>query len=126
MASKRPNYSRRYINTFAAAYTKDMTKQRAYTDGTYTVKGVYGTAKNPNGIIVTLQLADDAIAAVAVTPAGTHKTSIGLQKKFAVAISDEVVGRPIDEVHLDRLAGSSLTTKGFNDAIEKIKIEATQ
>ncbi|MDB5160222.1 MAG: hypothetical protein JWO99_485 [Candidatus Saccharibacteria bacterium] len=93
-----------------------------YTNGTYTAIGAY--AKGKNSIDVTLSLNDDAIESVEVVPMATVKMSLGLQKKFAIAISDEVVGRPIDEVHLDKLAGSSLTTQGFNDAVEKIKSQA--
>jgi uncharacterized protein with FMN-binding domain len=98
-----------------------MTNKK-YTDGTYQAIGTY--AKGMNSIDVTVGLNDDAIASVVVVPMATIKMSLGLQKKFALAISDEVVGRPIEEVHLDRLAGSSLTTQGFNEAIEKIKSQA--
>jgi uncharacterized protein with FMN-binding domain len=90
-----------------------------YKDGTYTETGEY--AKGKNSIIIALDLKDDTITTVAVTPMATNKTSLGLQKRFAVAIAEEVVGRSINDVHLDKLAGSSLTTQGFNDAIEKIK-----
>ena len=98
--------------------------QKHYLDGTYGAIGSY--AKGKNSIDVTLVLADDSIASVTVVPMATIKMSLGLQKKFALAISDEVVGKPIDEVHLDRLAGSSLTTQGFNEAVEKIKTQAAR
>jgi len=97
---------------------------KKYTDGSYNAVGTY--AKGKNSIDVTLGLSDDAISSVTVVPMATIKMSLGLQKKFAVAIADEVVGRPIDEVHLDRLAGSSLTTQGFNEAVEKIKAQASR
>jgi uncharacterized protein YlzI (FlbEa/FlbD family) len=98
-----------------------MTK---YTNGEYQVEGLYSGGKK--SIIVNVKLTDDAIEQVEVTPNTTIRMSLGLQKKFAAAISGEVVGRSIDEIHLDKLAGSSLTTKGFNDALEKIKSEATK
>lgn len=95
-----------------------------YTDGEYTAEGIYGGSKS---IIVKVMLDDDAIQDVEVTPNTlTIKRSLSLQKKFAEAVPDVVVGKPIDEVHLDKLAGSSLTTKGFNDALEKIKAEAAR
>ena len=93
-----------------------------YTDGDYTAEGAYGK----KSIIVNVKLDNDKINQVTVTPNTTIPRSLKLQTSFAAAISDEVVGRSIDEVHLDKLAGSSLTTKGFNDALKKIKIEATQ
>lgn len=95
-----------------------------YTNGEYTAEGVYSSGKS---IIVKVNLNNDAIQDITVTPNTlTIKRSLGLQKKFAEAVPDVVVGRPIDEIHLDKLAGSSLTTKGFNDALEKIKAQATQ
>lgn len=94
-----------------------------YTDGEYIAEGIYGGSKS---IIVKIHLDNDAIKQVEVTPNTTIKMSLGLQKKFAAAIGEVVVGQPIDSVHLDKLAGSSRTTQGFNDALEKIKAEATQ
>lgn len=93
-----------------------------YTDGEYTVEGQYGS----KSIIVKMELAGDAIKQVEVTPNTTIKMSLGLQKKFAAAVPEVVVGKPIDEIHLDKLAGSSKTTQGFNDALERIKAAATQ
>lgn len=93
-----------------------------YTDGEYTVEGQYGV----KSIIVKLALADDMIKSVEVTPNTTIKMSLGLQKRFAEAVPEVVVGKPIDEVHLDKLAGSSKTTQGFNDALEKVKQKASQ
>jgi hypothetical protein len=37
-----------------------------------------------------------------------------------------VVGRPIDEVRVSKLAGSSETPKGFNAAIEQIREQASR
>lgn len=93
-----------------------------YTDGEYTVEGQYGS----KSIIVKLELSNDEIKHVEVTPNTAIKMSLGLQKKFAAAVPEEVIGKPIDSIHLDKLAGSSKTTQGFNDALEKIKAEATQ
>jgi uncharacterized protein with FMN-binding domain len=95
-----------------------------YTDGEYTAEGLYAGKKS---IIVKVGLANDAIKHVEVTPNTPNiKLSFNLQKRFAAAVPEEVVGKPIDEVHLDRLAGSSLTTKGFNEALAKIKAEAAK
>lgn len=96
-----------------------------YTDGEYKVEGLYGGGKK--SIIVKLKLDNDAIKDLEVTPNTPEiKMSFNLQKRFAEAAPDEVNGKSIDEVHLDKLAGSSQTTKGFNDALEKIKTKATK
>ncbi|MGW4490519.1 hypothetical protein [Streptomyces sp. NPDC004376] len=103
---------------------REPDKDGQYADGRYEATGEYGTQDSSIG--VTLTLADDKITQVAVEPHATDPTSLELQKRFADAIPDRVVGRDIDEVHIDRLAGSSHTTEGFNDALEKIKNDAGQ
>jgi uncharacterized protein with FMN-binding domain len=96
---------------------------RHYTDGQYSVTGDYAAGKK--NIIVKVSLESDKITAVEVTPTATIRISLGLQKKFALAIAAEVVGKSLDDVVLDKLAGSSLTTKGWNDAIDKVKQRAS-
>jgi hypothetical protein len=46
------------------------------------------------------------------------------QSQFIGGIADAVVGKDIDQISVSRVAGSSLTSGGFNDAIETIKSEA--
>jgi hypothetical protein len=46
-----------------------------------------------------------------------------LQRRFAEAVP-AVVGKRIDEEHVDRRAGSSSTPVGFNAAIEPIREQA--
>jgi hypothetical protein len=73
---------------------------------------------------VTVTLSGDVITGVIVTPHATDPTSLDLQKRFAAALPGVVVGRDIDEIKVDRLAGSSGTPHGFNVALERIKAEA--
>ncbi|MFJ3404480.1 hypothetical protein [Promicromonospora sp. NPDC090134] len=94
----------------------------AYRDGQYEATGWYGGL--PSSITVDLSLRDGVITDVEVTPHAEDETSLDLQERFAEAVPDVVVGRSIDEVELDRLAGSSGTTQGFNDAIDQIREEA--
>ncbi|MDB5184130.1 MAG: hypothetical protein JWO07_811 [Candidatus Saccharibacteria bacterium] len=95
-----------------------------YQDGQYTATGLYAGGKK--NIIVRLSLNSGKITEVEITPTSTIKISLNLQKKFAIAIPDVVVGKSIDDVVLDKLAGSSLTTKGFNDAIAQVKLLAVK
>jgi hypothetical protein len=93
-----------------------------YANGEYTAEGLYAGSKS---IIVKLTLDSDKIKDVEVTPNTPNiRMSFNLQKKFAAAVPDVVVGKSIDEVHLDKLAGSSKTTQGFNAALDKIKADA--
>ncbi len=94
----------------------------AYADGNYTATGEYGSLPSSIGVSVTLD--DDVITAVEVTPHATNATSRDYQERFADAIPAKVVGKPIDEVKVGRLAGSSGTPDGFNAAIERIREQA--
>lgn len=96
--------------------------QGRYRDGEYTATGWYGG--QPSHIVVDVTLRDDVVADVEVTPTATNETSLDLQERFAEAVADVVVGRPLDDIELDYLAGSSGTTLGFNDALEQIREEA--
>lgn len=95
-----------------------------YRDGDYEAKGWYGGL--PSNIDVAITLRDDRIIDVQVTANATDPTSLDYQQRFAAAVPDVVAGRPIDEVRISRLAGSSGTPDGFNEAIEKIKDEASR
>ncbi|MCT9084015.1 FMN-binding protein [Streptomyces fulvoviolaceus] len=95
----------------------------AYADGEYTARGWYGGL--PSSIEVTVTLDDGVITDAEVAPQATDPTSRDFQERFAAAVPDLVEGRPIDEVRLDRVAGSSGTPNGFNEAIARIKDEAS-
>ncbi|WP_405483495.1 FMN-binding protein [Streptomyces sp. NBC_00009] len=95
---------------------------RTYRDGTYSADGGYGSQNSSIGVSVTLD--NGVITDVEVTPHATNTTSRGYQERFADAVPDLVEGKAIDDVQLDRVAGSSGTPDGFNAAIDQIKDEA--
>jgi uncharacterized protein with FMN-binding domain len=96
----------------------------SYADGTYTADGSYATPESVETITVTVSLEDDVITAVEVTGDPQKRESEQYQGEFIGGIADVVVGQDIDEIQVSRVAGSSLTSGGFNDAIETIKSEA--
>jgi uncharacterized protein with FMN-binding domain len=73
---------------------------------------------------VTVTLADDVITDVQVSGNPTNSESKQYQSQFIGGISSEVVGKKIEDISVSRVAGSSLTSGGFNKAIEEIKTEA--
>lgn len=95
-----------------------------YADGTYTAEGSYATPESVESITVTVTLADDVITAVEVTGDPQKRESEQYQGQFIGGISDVVVGQDIDTISVSRVAGSSLTSGGFNEAIDAIKSEA--
>lgn len=95
-----------------------------YTDGTYTATGDYISPAGPSQVTVEITIQNDSVANVIVTPLSTDATAKGFQTQFANGIADVIVGRDIDTLQVSRVGGSSLTSGGFNDALEKIKAEA--
>ena len=95
-----------------------------YADGTYTAEGSYQTPETIETISVTLTIEDNAVAAVEVTGDPQARETEQYQGQFIDGIAEEVVGVAIDELDVSRVAGSSLTSGGFNDAVEDIKEQA--
>lgn len=95
-----------------------------YTDGTYTADGSYQTPRSTESISVTVTLADGTVSDVKVKGSPQAAESKQYQSQFISGISNEVVGKSIDSLKVTRVSGSSLTSGGFNEAIEKIKQEA--
>jgi uncharacterized protein with FMN-binding domain len=93
-----------------------------YRDGTYTADGWYGG--QPSRIGVSLTIADDTITRVTITTPATDETSLDYQRRFADAAPEAVIGKPLADVQVDRLAGASGCSDGFNKALALIRQEA--
>ncbi|WP_240505257.1 calcium-binding protein [Nocardia mangyaensis] len=110
----------------AAEPTPSATKEESgvYTPGEYQAEGSYQTPAGTQKVGVTMSLAaDGTVDAVRVDPRGTGG-SLAFQARFVGGIANEVVGKRIDELNVTKVSGSSLTSGGFNAAIETIKNEA--
>ncbi|MFF2315738.1 hypothetical protein ACFVTE_05655 [Arthrobacter sp. NPDC058097] len=95
-----------------------------YKDGTYSADGNY---KSPNGtetVGVQLTLANGTVSAVEITEHPSNPNTRKFQGQFAGGIADQVVGKSLDEINVSKVAGSSLTSGGFNQAVEAIKAQA--
>lgn len=95
-----------------------------YADGTYTAEGSYQTPETVEKISVTLTLADGVVTDVEVTGDPQAPETEQYQGQFIEGIADEVDGKALDDLNVSRVAGSSLTSGGFNDAVESIKEQA--
>lgn len=94
------------------------------SDGTFSGTGSYETPGGRQDIEVTVVLADGVVTALRVDPAATNTTSRRFQERFASAVVDDVVGRPLSEVAVDRVAGSSATGSGFMAALDQLARDA--
>jgi len=100
------------------------TASASYKDGTYTEDGSYQSPSGTESITVKLTLKSDKVTAVTVTPHATSGNPQLFQSQFASSISGLVVGKDIDTLSVSRVAGSSLTSGGFNAAVTSIKADA--
>lgn len=100
------------------------TSSGTYTDGTYTESGDYQAPSGTETVEVTLTLADGIITDVTVVGEATDPTAQSRQAQFSAGIADIVVGVNIDDLNVQKVGGSSLTSGGFNVAVEAIKADA--
>lgn len=102
------------------------TVKKSYKDGTYDAIGNYISPGGDEQIDVSLTLKDGVINDINVTSLATRPTSKEKQGQFISGYKSMVVGKNIDDVSLTVVSGSSLTSTGFNDALNKIKAQAAQ
>lgn len=96
----------------------------AYQDGTYSADGTYVSPNGQETVGVQLTLAAGKVTAVEITQHPSNPNTRKFQGEFAGGIAAQVVGKSIDDLNVSKVAGSSLTSGGFNDAVSKIKSEA--
>ncbi|MHA7262648.1 hypothetical protein ACX80W_05515 [Arthrobacter sp. TMN-37] len=97
---------------------------QVYEDGEFTQVGSYVSPGGTEEIGVTLTLEKDVVTAVATEPMPSNPTAKLYQARFSGGIQEEIVGKKLDELKVDKVAGSSLTSGGFAEATDLIKSEA--
>lgn len=95
-----------------------------YEDGTYTATGNYRSPNGPEEVDVKITIKDQKVTAAEFTGKATNPTSRQMQTQFNNGFKQQVVGKPIKDISLTVINGSSLTPKGFMDALAKIKTQA--
>jgi uncharacterized protein with FMN-binding domain len=96
-----------------------------YKDGSYTEPGTYVSPGGEEQISVTLTLAKNIITKMKVITVKADPTATGYEQLFEGGISAATVGKNINTLNVGVVAGSSLTSMGFNNALAKIKADAT-
>ena len=96
----------------------------SYKDGTYSADGNYVSPNGTETVGVQLTLAAGKVTDVQITQHPSNPNTRKFQGQFAGGIAAQVVGKNIDELNVSKVAGSSLTSGGFNQAVDRIKAEA--
>ncbi len=96
----------------------------AYKDGTYSADGNYVSPNGTETVGVELTLAGGAVSDVRITQHPSNPNTKKFQGEFAGGIKSQIVGKKLDEIKVSKVAGSSLTSGGFNQAVARIKSQA--
>jgi uncharacterized protein with FMN-binding domain len=96
----------------------------SYKDGTYTAPGSYVSPGGEEQISVTLTLTSSVVTALKVVTVKADPTATAYEQQFEGGIDAVTVGKKIDSLNVGVVAGSSLTSMGFNRALATIKADA--
>jgi len=107
--------------TVPTATTPSTTTTGGYKDGTYTASANYSVPHGQqNTINVTLTVAGGVITAVSTTNTYSDNESGMYVDSFKSGLSAKVVGTSISGASFSRIGGASLTTAGFQTALDTI------
>lgn len=96
----------------------------SYKDGSYTATGSYISPGGDEDITVTVTLENGVITQTSAKSGAHSSEGKEFQSQFISGYKERVVGKNIDDIKLSQVSGSSLTSQGFNDALDKIKEQA--
>jgi uncharacterized protein with FMN-binding domain len=98
----------------------------SYRDGSFQANGTYQSPNGSENIIVVLELQNDIVTDVEITVNPNNPTTANYQGQFADGIGELVIGQDIDTLDVTVVAGSSLTSNGFREALNAIKADALE
>ena len=104
--------------------SKPSANASGYKDGTYTVTADYYTPEDTDTIKVTLAVKDGVVSGVTSTTTTSSRESRQYDSMFLNAYKSYVVGKSLKDLNLNRVSGASLTTEGFNNALDMIRQQA--
>lgn len=106
----------------AGASSSTSNTSSGYKNGSYKATASYSVPRNyTNDITVDLVVKDGVISSLKVNDTYSDRESQMYIDSFESSIQSTVVGKPLDSAQsLSRVGGASLTTYGFDDAIQQI------
>lgn len=99
-------------------------EQVSLKDGIYESVGKYQSPGGPEQLGVKLEIKNNAVVSADITTFPTKEKTEQFQNIFKESFSGQVIGKDIRTLKLDKVAASSLTPKGFNDAVAQIVKQA--
>lgn len=124
-SSKPKSISKNSIGISSTNQTVAVSNTAAkYKDGSYEAKGSYYSPGGQESVVVKLTLKDSKITDSAVTSGANDPTAVSYQSLFISNYMPYVIGKRIDTIKLHNIAGSSLTSQGFDQALQNIEKQA--
>lgn len=124
----KPKSSSTITNTASTSKTASAPEASSstptYKDGTYTSTGTYNSPGGNESIKVTITLVSDAVTTSEVVAEADDPTASSYQSIFIDNYKTYVDGKKITSIKLSSVSGSSLTSEGFNSALQKIETQA--
>lgn len=102
----------------------NSTDTSQYADGTYSAKASYVTPEGIESIDLMVTIRSGVISSAEVTASGNSDHAQEHQGDFIAGFKPLVEGKNVDEVRLSRVSGASLTSRAFNDALDRIREDA--
>jgi hypothetical protein len=112
------------VQPTATPTPKPTTPALAYKNGNYSATGTYTSPGGSETLRVTLTLGSDIVTALKVVSVKVDATAANYEAQFESGINAVVVGKDISSLNVGTVAGSSLTSIGFNNALATIKAHA--
>ncbi len=109
----------------AASSTTTLNANATFKDGVYSTTGNYMAPSGPETIDVTLTVKDNVVADATVVSTTANPGSKKFQGMFIAGYKESVIGKKLATLSLSKTSGSSLTPKGFNDALNEIRTQAS-
>ena len=95
-----------------------------YRNGLYSAVGHYATPGGNESIGVTVAVVNQQITGVDVKVEATSPTARQFQEQFRTRILPAIISKDLASAKVSRVAGASLTSVGFNDALQRIRAAA--
>lgn len=96
----------------------------SYKNGTYSATGSYTSPGGNEEIDVAVTISNGVVTNSAVTPHAASGESSEYQSDFVAGYRQLVVGKKLTDIQLGKVSGSSLTSRGFNQALDEIRNKA--
>lgn len=111
-------------STSSSTTPATTTTSGSYKDGTYTANTSYFTPDGQEDAKLTITIANNVVTASDFNEQALSGEGERYQNRFDSNYKSQVVGQKVSDIQLSRVAGASLTTDGFMQALQQIQQNA--